>query len=76
MRYKNSGVDFAAAASAKASIKRLARGTFGPQVLGELGAFGGFYALGGLPRDGVLVASMDGIGTKLKIAFALNRHRT
>ncbi|MGH9374535.1 MAG: phosphoribosylformylglycinamidine cyclo-ligase [Terriglobia bacterium] len=76
MRYKNSGVDFAAAASAKASIKRLARWTFGPQVLGELGAFGGFYALGGLLRDGVLVASMDGVGTKLKIAFALNRHRT
>ena len=76
MRYKDAGVDFAAAGRAKARIKRLAGRTFSSRVLGELGAFGGFYAPGPMPRDAVLVASMDGVGTKLKIAFALNRHRT
>lgn len=54
------------------------RGTFGPQVLtdvGPLGAFGGMYALAGLgARDPVLVGSADGVGTKLRIAFLLERH--
>src|SRR5579875_1105609 len=76
MRYKNAGVDFAAANRAKARIKQLARRTFSPRVLGEVGAFGGLFAFDGMPRDAVLVASMDGVGTKLKIAFALNCHRT
>ena len=47
-----------------------------PRVLREVGAFGGFFSLQGLPRDAVLVSSMDGVGTKLKLAFALNRHHT
>ena len=76
MRYKDAGVDFAAASRAKARIKQLARRTSSSRVLGELGAFGGFYAAGSMPPDAVLVASMDGVGTKLKIAFALNRHGT
>jgi len=76
MRYRDAGVDIDAASRAKARIKRLARQTFSARVLRELGAFGGFFALDRLPRDAVLVASVDGVGTKLKIAFALNRHST
>ncbi len=76
MRYRDAGVDIDAARRAKSRIKQLARRTFNRRVLREVGAFGGFYALDGLPRDAVLVSSVDGVGTKLKIAFALNRHST
>jgi phosphoribosylformylglycinamidine cyclo-ligase len=76
MRYRDAGVDIDAATRAKARIKQLARRTFGVRVLKDVGAFGGFFSLAGLPRDAVLVASVDGVGTKLKIAFALNRHST
>jgi phosphoribosylformylglycinamidine cyclo-ligase len=73
-RYADAGVDIDAANRAKRQIKRLARGTFNARVLKDIGAFGGFFSLAGLPRDAVLVASTDGVGTKLKIAFAMNRH--
>jgi len=76
MRYRDAGVDIDAASQAKATIKKLARQTFNPRVLKDVGAFGGFFSLQGLPRDSVLVSSVDGVGTKLKIAFALNRHST
>ena len=76
MRYRDAGVDIDAARRAKSRIKQLARRTFNSRVLREVGAFGGFYALDGLPRGAVLVSSVDGVGTKLKIAFALNRHST
>ncbi len=76
MRYQDAGVDIDAASRAKARIKLLARRTFDRRVLSDVGAFGGFYSLKGLPRDAVLVSSVDGVGTKLKIAFALDRHST
>ena len=76
MRYRDAGVDIDAATMAKASIKQLARKTFNAHVLKEVGAFGGFFSIQGLPRDAVLISSIDGVGTKLKIAFALNRHST
>ena len=76
MRYQDAGVNIDAASRAKARIKRLARQTFSPRVLKDVGAFGAFFSLAGLPRDAVLVASVDGVGTKLKVAFALNRHST
>jgi len=76
MRYRDAGVDIDAATRAKVRIKQLARRTFNARVLKDVGAFGGFFSLAGLPRDAVLVASTDGVGTKLKIAFALNRHDT
>jgi phosphoribosylformylglycinamidine cyclo-ligase len=76
MRYRDAGVDIDAASQAKARIKQLARSTFSSRVLREVGAFGGFFSLEGLPRDAVLVSSVDGVGTKLKLAFALNRHDT
>lgn len=76
MRYQDAGVDIDAANRAKSRIKQLARRTFNSRVLKDVGAFGGFFSLAGLPKDSVLVASVDGVGTKLKIAFALNRHTT
>ncbi len=76
MRYQDAGVDIDAADRAKRRIRQLARRTFNPRVLRDVGAFGGFFALDGLPRDAVLVSSVDGVGTKLKIAFALGRHAT
>ena len=62
MRYQDAGVNIDAANRAKRRIKQLARRTFNPRVLREVGAFGGFFALDGLPRDAVLVSSVDGSG--------------
>ncbi|MBI4166428.1 MAG: phosphoribosylformylglycinamidine cyclo-ligase [Acidobacteria bacterium] len=76
MRYQDAGVDIDAASRAKERIRRLARQTFNAHVLKDVGAFGGFFSLAGLPRDTVLIASVDGVGTKLKIAFALKCHTT
>lgn len=76
MRYRDAGVNIDAADRAKARIKQLARLTFNPRVLKDVGAFGGFFSLRGLPSDAALVSSVDGVGTKLKIAFALGRHST
>jgi phosphoribosylformylglycinamidine cyclo-ligase len=76
MRYRDAGVDIDVASRAKAYIQQLVRQTFTPRVLKGVGAFGGFFALDGLPRDAVLVSSLDGVGTKLKIAAALRRHST
>lgn len=76
MRYRDAGVDIAAASRAKSQIKELVSKTFSPRVLRGFGAFGGFYSLKGLPSDAVLVSSMDGVGTKLKVAFAVNRHES
>ena len=46
-------------------------------MIGDLGSFGGLYSLQGLAgNDSVLVAGTDGVGTKLKLAFALNKHNT
>ncbi len=76
MRYEDAGVSIEAANRAKRRIKQLARRTFNPRVLRDVGAFGGFFALDGLPRDAVLVSSVDGVGTKLKVALAMGRHST
>ncbi len=76
MRYQDAGVDIDAASRAKSQIKELASKTFSPRVLRDVGAFGGFFSLKGLPSDAVLVSSMDGVGTKLKLAFATNRHES
>src|SRR5205807_6038042 len=61
----------------KRRIQSLVRQTHGPQVLGKIGGFGGLFRANfpGM-RDPVLVSSIDGVGTKLKIAFALNKHDT
>lgn len=77
MDYKKAGVDIEAGEAAVGRIKDLARSTFRPEVLQELGGFGGLFApqLEGIAEP-VLVAGADGVGTKLKIAFASERHGT
>ena len=77
MDYKQSGVDIDAGNEVVRRIKGLARATFTPGVLSELGSFGGLFHLGarGL-RDPVLVASADGVGTKLRLAFMSGIHGT
>ena len=75
-RYADAGVDISAANEAKKRIASAVRSTHGPQVLGDIGGFGGLFDAAGLPPGPVLVASTDGVGTKLKIAFKLGRHRT
>jgi hypothetical protein len=68
--YKDAGVDIDAASRATEKIKELARKTFNERTLSEIGSFGGMFD-GSFPdlRQPVLVASADGVGTKLKIAF-------
>jgi len=75
--YKSSGVDIDAGEEAVRRIRTLARSTFTPGVLSEIGSFGGLFRLGASSyRDPVLVASADGVGTKLKVAFMTGRHDT
>lgn len=75
--YRDAGVDIDAANRATEKIKELARGTFNARTLSEIGSFGGMFD-GAFPamRQPVLVASADGVGTKLKIAFATGIHHT
>lgn len=73
--YQSAGVNIDAGLEAVQRIKKLAQGTYNQQVLGDLGSFGGLYSFPASEyRDPVLVSSTDGVGTKLKIAFALNRY--
>jgi len=75
--YRDAGVDIPAADEAKARIKALARGTFNASVLSEIGSFGGMFRPD-LRRyvDPVLVASTDGVGTKIQVAIAAGVHHT
>ncbi len=75
--YKDSGVDIEAGEDLVRRIKQRVRSTFTPDVLTDIGAFGAFYRADfkGIKKP-VLVSSVDGVGTKLKIAFAMNRHTT
>jgi phosphoribosylformylglycinamidine cyclo-ligase len=77
MDYKSSGVDIDAGNDTVRRIRALARSTFTPGVLSEIGSFGGLFQLeSGRFREPVLVASADGVGTKLKVAFMAGRHDT
>src|SRR5881398_602724 len=75
--YARAGVDVDLANKLKRDIGAFVRQTHGPQVLGKVGGFGGLFraSFPGM-RNPVLVASIDGVGTKLKIAFAMNKHDT
>ncbi len=73
--YQAAGVDLDLARETKKAIFRHARTTFGPGILGDIGAFGGLFHLTDF-RDPVLVASTDGVGTKLKLATLMNRFDT
>jgi phosphoribosylformylglycinamidine cyclo-ligase len=77
MDYKSSGVDIDAGNETVRRIKRLAQATFTPGVLSDIGSFGGLFKLDTAAwKEPVLVSSADGVGTKLKVAFMANRHRT
>ncbi|MCL0091686.1 phosphoribosylformylglycinamidine cyclo-ligase [Dehalococcoidales bacterium] len=73
--YAEAGVDIALAAKAKELIGKHARSTLRPGVLSDLGFFGGLFEFKGY-NEPVLVSSVDGVGTKLKIASALAKHNT
>jgi phosphoribosylformylglycinamidine cyclo-ligase len=75
--YAAAGVDVDLGNRVKSGIQSLVKATHGPEVLGRIGGFGGLFRpdFKGM-RDPVLVSSVDGVGTKLKLAFALDRHDT
>jgi phosphoribosylformylglycinamidine cyclo-ligase len=75
--YARAGVDIDLGNHVKSALPRMLRATHRPEVLGTVGGFGGLFALDVRKyRQPVLVASVDGVGTKLKLAFALDRHDT
>jgi phosphoribosylformylglycinamidine cyclo-ligase len=75
--YARAGVDVDLGNRLKRQIQGLVRQTHGPEVLGKIGGFGGLFAPNFADmREPVLVSSIDGVGTKLKVAFAMDRHDT
>src|SRR5436853_6283729 len=75
--YASAGFDVDLGNKLKRRIQSLVRQTHGPKVLGKIGGFGGLFRADSVAmRDPVLVASIDSVGTKLKIAFAMNKHDT
>lgn len=75
--YKSAGVDILAGDKTIEKIKRFAKSTFNKNVLSDIGLFGGFYELDLTGyKNPVLVSSVDGVGTKLKIAIEMNKHDT
>jgi phosphoribosylformylglycinamidine cyclo-ligase len=77
MDYREAGVDISAADAAKARIKGLAKATFNASVLTEIGSFGGMFRPDlSRYREPVLVASTDGVGTKIKVAILAGVHDT
>jgi phosphoribosylformylglycinamidine cyclo-ligase len=77
MDYKASGVDIDAGNETVRRIRSLARSTFTPGVLSDIGSFGGLFRIDTAGwKEPILVSSADGAGTKLKVAFMMNQHRT
>ncbi|HPX60338.1 MAG TPA: phosphoribosylformylglycinamidine cyclo-ligase [Deltaproteobacteria bacterium] len=75
--YKDAGVDIAAGNSFVNMIKPLVKSTFRPEVMAEIGGFGGLFSLNTAKyKNPVLVSGTDGVGTKLKIAFLADKHDT
>ena len=74
MNYRQAGVDISRAEDALARIRERVRATKRPEVLGDIGAFAGLFRLAG--TDTVLVATTDGVGTKLELARLLDRHES
>lgn len=75
LTYADAGVSFEEEAKAIARLKKLVQTTYRPEVLSDIGSFGGLFALGSY-QEPVLVSSTDSVGTKLKIAFQAERHDT
>jgi phosphoribosylformylglycinamidine cyclo-ligase len=76
LTYRRAGVDIAAGDRLVEAIKPYARRTMRPGVLAGIGGFGALFAMPRKYREPVLVSGTDGVGTKLKLAFELNRHDT
>jgi len=74
VKYRDAGVNIDEANRAIGEIKKLARKTFTAGVLTDIGGFGACYNLAGWKKP-VLVSSVDGVGTKLKVAFAAGKQR-
>jgi phosphoribosylformylglycinamidine cyclo-ligase len=75
--YARAGVDIRLGNQVKSTLPALLAATHRPEVLGQVGGFGGLFALNiARYRQPVLVSSVDGVGTKLKLAFAMDRHDT
>lgn len=74
--YKSAGVDVERGYEAVKLMKKHVKETYNDSVLGDIGSFGGLYALGEGENADVLVAGTDGVGTKLKYAFVLDKHDT
>ena len=77
LTYADAGVDIDKANELIKSIRNLAKGTSTAGVIGEIGGFGGLFSLNNTSiKEPVLVSSTDGVGTKLKIAFMMDKHDT
>lgn len=77
LTYADAGVDIDAGNKAVHLMRGAVRSTYRPEVLAEIGGFGGFFALNkDKYREPVLVAGTDGVGTKLRVAMLMNRHDT
>src|SRR5690554_356320 len=76
LSYRDAGVDREAAGRAKERIAELVRSTMGPLVLSQPGSFGGLFRVPSGYESPVMVASADGVGTKLKVAILAGRHDT
>ena len=78
MDYRKSGVDIEAGYESVELMKQFVKRTLRPEVLGGIGGFSGAFSLAGIKdmEDPVLLSGTDGVGTKLKIAFLLDRHET
>ncbi len=76
LSYRDAGVDIDAGDALVERIKPFAKRTMRPEVIAGIGGFGALIEIGKRFREPVLVAGTDGVGTKLKLAFALDRHDT
>lgn len=76
LTYRDAGVDIDAGNLSVKLIKDSVRATYRPEVLGDLGGFGGLFAMSTRYKEPVLVSGTDGVGTKLRFAFLLNKHDT
>ena len=77
MTYRDAGVDIDAGNESVSLIKDAVRATYRSEVMGDLGGFGGLFALNTKDyKEPVLVSGTDGVGTKLRLAFLLNKHDT
>lgn len=77
MTYRDAGVDIDAGNKSVSLIKDAVRATYRSEVMGDLGGFGGLFALNTKDyKEPVLVSGTDGVGTKLRLAFLLNKHDT